>query len=217
MNAMFAAMGAGLRDIFAPRLLPLTILCVALAFALTGAAAWAAFRYLLPLIPESGGWIGWLLDAAQALAGVGVVILAIVLAPGVSMFLGALLFDVAAARVEKAIGAPTGRIAPLHEGALNGLRIALPAIALNLLALPLLFVPIVNVVAFLWLNGFLMGREYFSLAAVRRMGWAEARALRRRAGLRVTILGIVAAILPFVAPLYGASAMTRFVQALMGK
>ncbi len=73
--------------------------------------------------------------------------------------------------------------------------------------------PVVNIVWFLGLNGYLMGREYFSLAAIRRMPWAEARRLRARNGLSVFLVGLVCSFIPFVAPLVGASAMTRLVQA----
>jgi CysZ protein len=215
--ATFSAIGNGLRDIVAPRLAGLTLLCLAAAVAATVALAWAAFRYLLPLIPEGEGWISWILNAADVLAGAVAVIVAIALAPAVSMMVGSALFDVAAARVERAIGAEPGRMVPIGEGLLNGVRIALPALALNLAALPLLFIPIVNIVAFLALNAHLMGREYFMLAAVRRMSWREARAFRRRAGLAPFIVGLVAAILPFVAPLYGASAMTRLIKSLSAK
>ena len=77
-----------------------------------------------------------------------------------------------------------------------------------------MFVPVVNLVWFLSLNGYLMGREYFSLAAVRRMAWAEARALRGRNGAAVFLVGLVCSLVPFVAPLVGASAMTRLVKSI---
>jgi uncharacterized protein involved in cysteine biosynthesis len=131
--------------------------------------------------------------------------------------MGSALFDVAAARVERHIGAPPGRMVSIGEALLNGLRIALPALGLNLLAIPFLFVPVLNIIVFLWLNGFLMGREYFSLAALRRMSWADAKTLRRRAFLAVFMVGFAAAIVPFLAPLFGAAAMTRLVTALSAR
>ncbi len=210
------AIGGALGDVFSSRLAGLSLACVVTAIAATAAAAWAAFRYLLPLIPDREGWIGWLLNAAEVLGGAGVVLLAIVLAPSVSMLVGGALFDIAAARVEKAIGASPGRMISVPQGILTGVRIAAPALALNLLAIPLYFVPVLNLVVFFGLNGYLMGREYFSLAAVRRMSWAEARAARRRAPISVFLIGLVASFLPFVAPLFGASAMTRFLKSQTG-
>lgn len=209
-----SAIGGGLKDVFGGRLGGLALLCFVAALGATVAAAWAAFRYLLPLIPEGEGWLRYLWTGAEWLSGAGIVILSIVLAPAISMIVGSVLFDIAAAGVEKAIGLPAGRLVPPHEGLLNGLRIAGPALVLNVVTLPILFVPILNIIWFLSLNGYLMGREYFSLAAVRRMTWAEARAARSRNRLSVFVVGFVCSFVPFVAPLVGASAMTRLVKAI---
>ncbi|PZO48774.1 MAG: hypothetical protein DCF16_15760 [Alphaproteobacteria bacterium] len=60
-----------------------------------------------------------------------------------------------------------------------------------------------------------MGREYFSLAAVRRMPFTEARSLRARNGASIFLVGLACSFIPFVAPLVGASAMTRLVKSLV--
>lgn len=208
------AIAGGLRDVFGGRLGGWALLCFLFASGATIAAAWAAFTYALPLIPDGQGWWRYLWTVASWLSGAGIVILAILMAPAISMIAGSMLFDFAAARVEKDVGLAAGRFVPPHEGFLNGLRIALPALVLNLVSLPLMFVPVVNIVWFLTLNGMLMGREYFSLTAVRRMDWAEARAMRRKYALSVFIVGLVCSFIPFVAPLVGASAMTRLVKAV---
>jgi CysZ protein len=206
-----AAIAAALKDVFGGRLGWLALLCLVAALGATVAAAWAGLRYLVPLIPEGQGNLAFVYAASEWIAAFGVIVLSIALAPAASMIVGGALFDVAAARVEKAIGAPKGRVVPLGEGLANGVKIALPALALNLISLPLLFVPVVNIVWFLILNGALMGREYATLAATRRMGWREARALRRRLPVSVFLIGLVCSVIPFVAPLIGASAMTRLV------
>lgn len=213
IGAAFRAIGGGFGDVFSGRLGGLALLCLIVALTATIGAAWAAFHYLLPMIPDGAGWMAWVWNAAEFLGGAGIVVLAIVLAPAVSMIVGGALFDVAAERVEKRVfpAAPRGRMVPLHEGLWNGLKIAAPALVLNVISLPLLFVPVVNLVWFLSLNGFLMGREYAALAAVRRMNWREAQALRRRAPLAVFVVGLACSVIPFVAPLIGAGAMTRLV------
>lgn len=212
--ATFAAIAGGLRDVFSGRLRGFAALCFVAAVAATVAAAWAAFRFLLPLIPEGQGWLRYLWNVAEWFSGAGAVILSVVLAPTASMIVGSALFDVAAARVEKEVGLPEGRLVPVHEGLLNGLRMSWPPLVLNILSVPLLFVPVVNIVWFLSLNGYLMGREYFSLAAVRRMPWAQARRLRGRYAMSVFLVGLACSFIPFVAPLVGASAMTRLVKSL---
>lgn len=219
VGAAIRAIGGGVSDIFSARLGGLALLCLISALAATVTAAWAAFRYLLPLIPEGRGWLSWVWNAAELLGGAGILVLSVLLAPAVSMFVGGALFDVAAERIEKRVfpAAPRGRMVPLHEGLWNGLRIAAPALVLNLVSLPLLFVPLVNVVWFLSLNGYLMGREYAAMAAIRHMSWAEAAALRRRAPIAVFLVGLACSVVPFVAPLMGAGAMTRLIAALSSR
>jgi hypothetical protein len=46
------------------------------------------------------------------------------------------------------------------------------------------------------------------------MSFADAVALRRRHGASVFLVGLACSIIPFFAPLVGASAMTRLVQSL---
>jgi uncharacterized protein involved in cysteine biosynthesis len=130
------------------------------------------------------------------------------------MIVGSVLFDVAAAQLEKDVALPAGRLVSPLEGLANGFRIGWLPLVLNIVSLPLLFVPVVNIIWFLALNGYLMGREYFSLAAVRRMPWAQARSLRGRYGSSVFFVGLACSFIPFVAPLVGASAMTRLVKSV---
>lgn len=214
MTKAFAAILGGLKDVIFGRLTGLAILNLIIAATLTALAAGALIRYVVPLIPEGGGWLGYVSTAGEFVAGVAVIVLAVALSPAVSMLVGGVLFDIAAERVEKKIGAPKARAVPLHEGVLNGVRIALPALAFNLIAIPFYFVPVVNAIVFYGLNGFLMGREYAAQAAARHMRYAEALALRKRHRLAVFLVGLACSIIPFVAPLVGASAMTRLVNAL---
>jgi len=203
---------AAFGDIFGPRLGGLALLCLMLSGAIAAGAAWAGFTYLLARVPEgSGGW-AWAWDAAEALGGVAIVIVALAITPAASALIGGALFDVGAERIEKSVfaGEKAGRGPPLAVGLANGLRLAGPALALNLLALPFLFVPVVNIALFLLLNGYLMGREHYVLVAQRHgLDWQAARAERRRRWGAVLLAGMAASLIPFVAPLFGAAAMTR--------
>ena len=212
-RAMTAIVG-GLKDVIFGRLTWLALINLVVAATMTVLAAQAGLRYLVPLIPDSDGWFGYVTMAGSFMATIVVVVLAIALSPAISMVVGGALFDIAAERVEKKIGAPKARAVPIQEGLLNGLRIALPALALNLIAIPLYFIPVVNAVTFYSLNGFLMGREYATVTAARHMSYKDAVAFRKRFGLSVFMVGLACSLVPFVAPLVGASAMTRLVQSL---
>jgi CysZ protein len=213
-KAISAILG-GLGDVFFGRLTLLALLNFIIAAALTAAAAWALIKYLVPLIPDGSGWVFTLSAAGEFAASIAVVVLVIALSPAISMVVGGVLFfDIAAARVEKRIGAPQTRNVPLGEALWNNARIALPALVLNVVVIPLYFIPVVNAIVFWTLNGFLMGREYATVVAARRMSYREAVALRKRNGLSIFLVGLACSFIPFFAPLVGASAMTRLVNAL---
>jgi len=212
-KAMTAILG-GLKDVIFGRLTLLALLNLVIAVTLTIMAAGALIKYVVPLIPDGGGWLATVSTMGEFVASVAVVVLAIALSPAISMLVGGLLFDVAAERVEKKLGAPLARKVPLSEGIGNGARIALPALFFNLIAIPFYFIPGVNAVVFYTLNGFLMGREYATVAATRHMSYRDAVALRKRNGLRVFFVGLACSVIPFFAPLVGASAMTRLVQSV---
>lgn len=214
MSRTTGAIAAAIKDVVWGRLTGLALVNLLLAGVITGSAATAAIRYLIPLIPHADGWLGALLNAGHFALSLLSVVLAVALSPAVSMFVGGMLFDFAAERVEKAIGTPAARKPSLFSGVATGFRIAVPALLLNVAALPLYLVPGLNAVTFYALNGYLMGREYSMLAGLRRMPFREALRLRRRARGSVFAIGLVCSIIPFVAPLVAASAMTRLVSGL---
>ena len=214
MGYALRSVAAALGDVFLGRLTWLALLNLVMAVTLTVLAAWAGLRFVVPLIPDSQGWLGYLTMAGSLAASVVVVVLAIALSPAISMVVGGVLFDYAASRVEEKIGAPAARNVPLAEGVWNGVRIALPALLLNLIAIPFYFIPGINALVFYGLNGFLMGREYATITAARHMSYADAIALRKRNSGAVFLVGLACSVIPFFAPLVGASAMTRLIQSL---
>ena len=93
----------------------------------------------------------------------------------------------------------------------GGVRLALLGIAVNLLALPLYFLlPGLNLVVFYGLNGWLLGREYFELVALRRLDERQLRAVWRAhwplplAGGVVIAMLLTVPVVNFAAPLVAA-------------
>ena len=86
----------------------------------------------------------------------------------------------------------------------------------------MLFVPGVGVVAWFGANGYLLGREYFELAAMRFRSAAEARAMRRDRALTVFAYGLLIAVfvaIPVVnllTPLFATTLMVRLHKRLAG-
>jgi CysZ protein len=89
-------------------------------------------------------------------------------------------------------------------------------VVLNLLSIPLTLASFgVGAAVMFFVNGYLAGRTFFELAALRHMPPADARALRRRHRLRlffggalVSLLSMIP-ILNFFVPLFGAAMMTH--------
>jgi len=222
LRAFFGALFGAVSDVLGGPLRGLALLAALLAIPLLAAATAGAILFLVPLIPLIHGAPVWITDALKLVAGVGAVAIAFLLWPAVSMLIGGAMFDVAAERVEKTrfpADAP-GKPPRFSEGLAHALRTALPTLALNLLALPLLFIPGVNVIAFLTLNGFLISRDFFTLAALRFRSGEEVRALRKRHGGALLLAGLCCAVLlyfpllNFLAPLYGAAVMVRMNKAM---
>ena len=95
-------------------------------------------------------------------------------------------------------------------------------IGVNLLALILyiLFAPLAPLI-FWTVNGFLLGREYFTLAAIRRVGRVEAKKLRRRHMGTIWVAGVLMAmplsipLLNLVIPILGAATFTHLFHQLV--
>jgi CysZ protein len=94
-------------------------------------------------------------------------------------------------------------------------KFAALSLLVNFAALILLLVPGINVIAFLAANAYLLGREYFELAALRYRPLPEVRALRARHSSYLFICGLFVAVLVSIpglnllTPLFGTAFMVR--------
>jgi CysZ protein len=103
-----------------------------------------------------------------------------------------------------------------------GVRLAALAVlanaALGLVDLEFIAVPAIPELLTIAVNGWLLGREYFELAALRHMSRADAKRLRRRHGGSVlaggTLISFLSAIpvANFFAPLFGAAFMVHLMK-----
>ena len=179
------------------RVIGLSLMLAVLTFAATWLAI-AALLYDTALFE----WrpLNWLVDL---LGGVAVLLLSWLLFPSVVTLVMGFFLDRVAAAVEALDypGQAPPRRQPLGETLRATARLSALTLLLNLLALPLyLFLPGINLFLFLALNGYLLGREYFEVVALRRLEAMPARALRHRFGGRVFLGGVIIAAL-FALPL----------------
>ena len=169
---------------------------VALSIVLFMAAAWGVTE-----IQATG--IGWLDGTIEILGGGAAFIIAILLFPGLALIVVGFFLETIARAVEARHypDLPGSRQQPIREAIWSAVKLALVSVVLNLLVLPIYLIPVLNVFVFYGLNGYLLGREYFELAALRRMEESDALQLRRRHGIRVFVAGVVITFLlsiPFV-------------------
>jgi CysZ protein len=178
-------------------------------------AAWIALdRLAVSYIHVGPAWLSFVLSA---LVGVGLVVGAIVLAPPTVSLVAGFFVDEIASIVERSIDpdGPPGRPLPLGPSLVFGLRFAALSIAVNLAVLALTIFTGVGLIAFFVLNGYLLGREYFELAAMRHVSAADARALFDRRFLDVFAAGLIVSalvavpVLNLLTPLFATALMTR--------
>lgn len=187
---MIAALFKALNQLPDPafrRVVVKTLLWSILTFAVLLTAAWwllnstQLFQYAW--LESIIDWLGWV-------AGL---IAAFVLFPGAALIIISFMLEPVARAVEKKyypdLEAPRNQ--PVSEAVKIGLRYGAIAIVLNLIFLPLYFIPILNVFVFGALNGYLLGREYFELVALRRLDVPAMKAMWRRRRGRWCIAGVV--------------------------
>lgn len=172
------------------------------------------------------GTVGWIDDAASWLSVPVMLLFSVFLmTPVASAIISVFLDEVAQAVEDRHYPAlPPASPVSLSDGLMDSLGFFGTMILANLLALILylFFIPLAPFI-FWALNGFLLGREYFTLAAIRRVGRAEARRLRRRHMLTIWVTGIVMAVpltVPIVnllVPVLGAAAFTHVFHGLTNR
>ena len=149
--------------------------------------------------------IGWVDTIIRYFGGGAAFVLGLLFFPAFAGLIVSFMLETIARAVEARHypGLPAPRDEPLGEMLANAARFTGATIALNLLVLvlivPLLAITIVLIplipFVFYALNGYLIGREYFEFAAVRRLSRGPGRTLRRRHRLRIFMCGVAIAIL----------------------
>jgi len=159
----------------------------------------------------------WAETAIDIVAGAGFIVGLVFLAAPVSSLIAGLFLDEIAEKVERTAfpDDPPGQPLPLAQVLVSSVKFFGVVILANLFALILLLLPGINLVAFLLVNAYLLGREYFELAALRFRPYDEARDLRRANGGRIFAAGLFVALfvmIPVVnlaTPLFATAFMVR--------
>jgi len=226
INAFLAALG----QIGDPRFRKVLGLGVGLTLALL-VAVYALFLWLiqtlvgpevtLPVLGEVT-WVGGLLRVSSLIF---MLVLSVFLMVPVASAITSMFLDEVAQAVEDRHYPHLPAVAkvPFGEALKDTVNFLGVLIAANLAAFVLyaMFAPFALFI-FWGLNGFLLGREYFTLAAMRRVGRAEARRLRSKHLMTIWAAGALMAIplsVPLVnllIPILGAATFTHIFHAVNG-
>jgi len=165
--------------------------------------------------------LAWIISIA---AGLGVVFGAVLLMPAITSLVASVFVDEVADHVEREHypAELPGVALPFGLAMTEGVKTALLTILVYLIALPFIFVAGAGVIVFFFATAWLLGREYFELAAMRFRPPAEAKAMRKDNAATVFAAGLFIAafvsipIVNLATPLFGMAFMVHMHKRLSG-
>jgi CysZ protein len=216
---LFQAVFAAAREVFSPALRGILWKSIGLTVALL-ALVWMGltrlFDYSLTNHALSADY-PIIEGLAFFLAGAGLFIAMVYLLPAVTAIVAGYFLDDVAEVVERQDypADRPGAALPFGKAILYGLRFAGLSLLVNLVALLLFFIPGINIGAFFVANAYLLGREYFELAAGRF--WPAEDVARLRMEHRGTVLAagailaglVLVPVLNLITPIFGAAMMVH--------
>ena len=202
--------------------LTLGLLAVITAVLVWGIGWMVGDAVTLPLLGEVQ-WVDNVLSWAFIALMIGLSVFLMV--PVASAFVSMFLDEVADAVEDRHYPTlPKVKGPPLSDEIRDGLAAFGVLIVANIVALLLTMVlPIAGLPVFFAVNGFLLGREYFTVAAMRREGRAGAKAMRQKHRAAIWAAGVLMAlplvvpILNLVVPIIGAATFTHLYHRLKAK
>jgi CysZ protein len=226
---MLAAVTKALSQMLTPPFRMVLLKSVSLALVLVILLGVGLHRLLAWLAVAGEGWaegvlgggthtaltvLGWIFSIA---AGLGIVAGAIFLMPAVTAVVASFFADEIALEVERTHypADPLGTPLPVPHAVFEGLKTALLAIMIYLLAVPFLLLAGIGVVIFFFATAFLLGREYFELAAMRHRPREVAKRMRKENHGTVFVAGMFIAafvsipIVNLATPLFGTALMVH--------
>ncbi len=226
---LFGDFGRALRQLGDRKFLWVLVKALGLSVVLFGGAYWGLIWLATTILPGSVTlpWLGTIPigDWFGAMAFSGALFMAVFLMfPVAMLFIGFFLEEIADA-VEQRFYPHLPDVPPLGLGVLlaETFRFLMIMVAVNIVALIIYFgFSLLAPVIFWVVNGYLLGREYFQLVAMRRLGLRGADKLRKKHRWQIWLAGILMAIplsvpvLNLLIPLLGVATFTHQFHRLVG-
>lgn len=214
-----------------PRFRRVLFLGIGLTFALL-IACYAGFLWLInafvgdqAMVPLLGE-VSWLDDLLSVSSFLLMMVLSVFLMIPVASAITSMFLDEVAQAVEDRHYPTLPEVPPVpfFDALRDTINFLGVLVAANLLAL-ILYAFLTPLAPFIFwgLNGFLLGREYFTLAAMRRLGREGAKELRARHSGKIWLAGTLMAVplsvplLNLVIPILGAATFTHLYHAVDGR
>ena len=233
---MIEAAAKALAEILSPPMRSILWRSIGLALVLITVLSIGLQRLLSWLATSGEGWaeaslgpashtplyvLSWILSVA---AGLGIVFGAILLMPAITSLVASFFVDEIADHVEREHypAERPGVALPFALATQQGVKTALLTILVYLIALPFVFVAGVGFIAFFIATAWLLGREYFALAAMRFRSPEDARAMRRDHATTIFVAGLIIAafvsipVVNLATPLFGMAFMVHMHKLLSG-
>ncbi len=234
---MIDAAAKALAQMFTPALRAVLMKAVGLALILIVIIGIILQRVLAALAQHGADWaeqasgfaphaawsaLAWVLSV---MAGLGIITGALFLMPTIAAFIGSFFVDETAEAVEREYypAEPFGRALPFFRAIAEGINIAVLSLVVYFCALPFIFFAGLGVIILFLANSYLLGREYFELAAMRFRPAHEARAMRRTNAAYIFLCGMVIAVfvsIPVVnlaTPIFATAFMVHMHKRMSGK
>ena len=163
----------------------------------------------------------WIISIA---AGLGVVFGSVFLMPAITSLVASLFVDDVAEIVEREYypAERPGIALPFNQAIYEGIKTGLLTILVYLIALPFVFLAGAGFLIFFLATAWLLGREYFELAAMRFRSPEEAKAMRRDNAATIFTAGLIIAafvsipIVNLATPIFGMAFMVHMHKRLSG-
>ena len=234
---MLSDASKALAQMFTPSFRTVLLKSVGLAILLLIMLGIGLERVFVWLSAEGAGYLegvtgaGWhtplqvLLWIVTVTLGIGLFAGAIFVMPAVTAFVASFFSDEIAAEVEHVHypADPPGVPVPVWTATLQGIKTALLALLVYLIAVPFLLFAGIGFLIFFVANTFLLGREYFLLAAMRFHSVEDAKRLRTMHHGTVMLAGAFIAafvsipIVNLATPLFGMAFMTHVHKRIAGQ
>ncbi len=207
-------------DIFSPPFRQVLIKSLALTVGTLALVGLGLDRVAVAYVAAAHTWVATLISLA---IGLGLVVGLVWLAAPTTSLVASFFLDEIAELVERKVdpsGLP-GRPAPILKSLISSLRFAALSAIVAIAAIVLLFMPGFGFLIWIAANAYVLGGEYFELAAMRFVTPEEAGFLRRKFSGRVYVAGLIVAgfvaipILNLLTPLFATALMARLNKRLM--